>query len=268
MGWKFYFIFTASAIIIIISLGHLIKKGKLRLCFNTLDIIVLAFYLYTFIRLLFTKYARVDSIEFEIFTFLIILYFICKEFISINLGKGKLNVPVFILLSVFLIAGLIESLIGIFQLYNILPGYVDSYFKVNGTFTSPDHYAGYLSAVIPFSLGTFKFTKKKSTSEIFLKYLGLFTCLASLFILPVLRERSSFVAVALGIIFIYLYSPKVKEVFKKITKSVLKKVVLIISIILFLFISARILYNMRPVSVEGRMLIWKITGNMIKEHPL
>jgi O-antigen polymerase len=267
-GWKFYFIFISSVITIIGLKSILFKKEKLKLKLNILDIFIILYFVYVFIRLIFTKYAHVESTHFEIFTLFIAIYFIWKVFFSSNFEQDKINTPVLILLSGFLITGFVESLVGILQLYNILPGYVNSYFKVNGTFTSPDHYAGYLSALIPFSFGIFKFTQRSSRSKIFLKYLSLITFLTSLFILPVVRERSSFLAVIAAIIFIYLYDPKIKKLFISFTDLFWKKIILGLIAVFLLFVSAKIMYNYRPVSVNGRLLIWKISGKMIEEHPV
>ncbi len=267
-GWKFYFIFISSVITIIGLMGILFRKDKRKFKLNILDIFIILYFVYVFIRLMFTKYAHLESMHFEIFTLLIAIYFIWNVFFSLNFEQNKINTPVLILLSGFLITGFIESLIGILQLYNILPGYVNSYFKVNGTFTSPDHYAGYLSALIPFSFGIFKFTQRSSRSKIFLKYLSLITFLISLFILPVVRERSSFIAVIAAIIFIYLYDPKIKKLFISFTDLFWKKIILGLIAVFLLFVSAKIMYNYRPVSVDGRLLIWKISGNMIEDHPV
>jgi len=205
------------------------------------------------------------------------LYFLWKEYFrngirvnddGTNSESERISVPVIIIVSVFLISGLLESFIGIAQLYNLLPGYINSYFKVNGTFVNPDNYSGYLSTLLPFAFGVYKYIVPNSKRNLFIKYLSLITFLAVLYILPVLHERASIIASAIGIVFIFSFDSKLTSKFKAYANTVIKKAFITVSIIIALLITAKLLYNIRPVSVDGRMLIWKVTGNIIKDHPI
>ena len=298
-AWYFYFTFIAAIIIIVISVYLIIRNSKtytgeekrLKLSFNLIDAFVMLFLAYSFVRLLFTPNELLSNKQFLILLFLTALYFIWKEIIKKGLERKNnsghtdeltISYPVLIIISAFLISGLIESLMGILQLYNFLPGYVNSFFKVNGTFVNPDNFSDYLAAVLPFSFCIYKFLpsankaghmqKQQALTSCwkisFLKYLSLITFLASLFILPVLKERASIVACAVAIIFIFFYDAKVRDKVKLFTDTLLKKVVIILSIIILVFIAAKALYNIRPVSIEGRLLIWKVTGNIIRDHPI
>ena len=104
-GWKFYFIFISSVITIIGLMGILFRKDKRKFKLNILDIFIILYFVYVFIRLMFTKYAHLESMHFEIFTLLIAIYFIWNVFFSLNFEQNKINTPVLILLSGFLITG-------------------------------------------------------------------------------------------------------------------------------------------------------------------
>jgi tetratricopeptide (TPR) repeat protein len=157
---------------------------------------------------------------------------------------------------------------GNYELSDFVPGNVYNFFRMNGNFVNRDPYSGYLSTIIPFSFGVYKFLPTDERGKIFLKYLGLVTFLASLFMLPLVNERASLVAVSIAIIFIYLFDVKIRNKYRQYFSTRLRKNILIIIIIFGMFTAAKVLYEMRPVSVQGRFLIWKITGNIIKEHPI
>ena len=266
--WYLYFIITASVIIIFVSTNIIISEGKIyRININVLDSFVLIFLFYSFIRLLFTPDNTLDDKQFIIQLFLTVLYFIWKEFSKINNLDG-ISIPLMILISAFLLSGLVESVIGIFQFYDILPGYVNSYFKVNGTFINPDNYSGYLSTILPFSFGIYKFIHADSWKLRILKYMGLVVFLATIYILPLLLERASLIACATGILFIYLCDKKIQNKIKSNINTGYKKGVTVFFLLAILLVGVKIVYSMRSNSVDGRLLIWKITGNMIKDTPV
>ncbi|MFA3782603.1 O-antigen ligase family protein [Melioribacteraceae bacterium 4301-Me] len=273
--WYFYFVVAASIILIIVSvnfiLPHLRKQNKITFpegmdSHNPIDTFIVLFLFYSFLRLLFTPSETLDNKQFTILLFLTILYFIWKEFIKRNLTQERMLVPLVILISAFLLSGLIEAVLGILQLYDVMPGYVNSYFKVNGTFVNPDHYSGYLVSVIPFALGIYKFSEKKNAADKYLGYLALITFLTCIFILPSLKIRSSWIAVVIGVTAVYLFKNEIREKISKLTNSPVKKMSAVLLVVM-LFVSAIIfLYKIKPASADGRLLIWKISSRIIKNN--
>ena len=131
----FYFFITSSliiALISIISIFSYIKKAplKIELEFNLTDILVVSFLFYSFIRLLYSDYQSWDNEQFITFFFLVILYFIWKYVFNEGFKENQYTKSVLILIIAFLSCGALETLTGILQLYDIIPGYVGSYFKV------------------------------------------------------------------------------------------------------------------------------------------
>lgn len=264
----FYFIIIAAfiiALISIISIFSYIKKAplKIELEFNLTDIFVLIFSFYSFISLLYSDYQFWDNKQFITLLFLTILYFIWKYVLNKGYKLNQYTISIFILIIAFLLCGAFEALTGILQLYNVIPGYVGSYFKVNGTFVNPDYFAGYLISIAPFAFGVYNFSGNK-----ILKRLALVTFLLSLYILPSTYIRSSWLAMIGGLIFIGYHKYDIQSKIKILTNSNLKKILLTSSILIFLFLSGFTIHSLKPDSANGRLLIWKVTANMIKENPV
>lgn len=272
-AWYFYFVGIVSVTVMIVSLNFLLSKKEFKISFNSIDLFLLLFLLYSFLRLLFTQNEILSNQQFIILLFLVILYFIWKGFLKKNFTEGRVSIHAIILISAFLISGLLEAVIGILQLYDILPGYVNSYFKVNGTFVNPANFAGYLSSVIPFSFGLYILSSKKVRYR-WIKHLSLTVFLVSLFILPVLRQRSSWVAVSGGILVIFYYKYKIKNgkdtllKIKNVFNTAAKKTALIFLILFLLSLFSFSLYSLKPNSANGRFLMWKLTTRMIRDNPL
>lgn len=272
-AWYFYFVGIVSITVMIVSLNFLLSKKKFKISFNPIDLFLLLFLLYSFLRLLFTQNEILSNQQFIILLFLVIFYFIWKGFLKKNFTKGRVSIPAIILISAFLMSGLLEAVIGILQLYDVLPGYVNSYFKVNGTFVNPANFAGYLSSVIPFSFGMY-ILSSKNVRYGWIKHLSLAVFLSSLFILPVLRQRSSWVAVSGGILVIFYYKYKIKNgkdtllKIKNVFNTAAKKTALIFLILFLLSLFSFSLYSLKPNSANGRFLMWKLTTRMIRDNPL
>ena len=264
----FYFFITSSliiALISIISIFSYIKKAplKIELEFNLTDILVVSFLFYSFIRLLYSDYQSWDNEQFITFFFLVILYFIWKYVFNEGFKENQYTKSVLILIIAFLSCGALEALTGILQLYDIIPGYVGSYFKVNGTFVNPDYFAGYLISVAPFAFGVYNFSVNK-----ILKHIALVTFLLSIFILPSIYIRSSWLALFGGLIYILYYRYSIKSKLQVIFNSNFKKIILAASIFIIIFLSAFSLHSLKPDSANGRLLIWKISGMMIKDNSI
>jgi len=282
--WYFYFFAVASVILIIVFISLISFKSERReisrkVWLNLVDLFVILFLVYSFFRLLITENETLNNSQFLTLLYLTLLYFVWKLFLENNLVKqNKTILPVLILLFFFLLSGLIEAFLGLLQLYNIIPGYIGSYFKVNGTFVNPDHLAGYLASVIPFSFGIYKYSAITLSNEksflgekkaiIFLKYLALITFLTSLFILPSLKIRSSWLAVIAGIALVYFTQHSIKERINKSLNNFIKKGIAILLVVILAISIIIILYQLKPASADGRLLIWKITGKIINENPI
>lgn len=142
--------------------------------------------------------------------------------------------------------------------------YISSYIK----FENINHFSGYIFSTLPFAFGIYFFNRNnkaildKSLKYLALIYLGLF-----LLILPYTKTRGDWLAGAVGLICILGYQYKwtivIREKFDSVFKKVSAAAIVFLATVLVIFG----LYSIRPSSAEGRLLIWKITTNMIAENP-
>jgi len=235
---------------------------------NWLDVSILAFWGYTCLRLAFTPYVTFDNKRFIVLTLLTLLYFVFKWVVQKNDQKKEWTVERKIVISGFLLGGLLQSLFCMLQLYDVNPWYASNHFKVVGTFGNPDAVAGYLATVIPFAFGVWQLTAKPEVEVRWIRMLGMMTFLAGVFVLPATLIRGAWLAVAAGTGFCLFYKYrlwfKLREVFTTKWRRVGG------AFIALLLVSAVMigLYRLKPDSAYGRLLIWKITSEMIAQFPL
>lgn len=263
----FYFYAVNTLLLLSIAFYLVFKKKSITITLSLLDILILIFLAYNFLRLLTTDYSAIQDDYFVWLVLLTILYFVWKYFITFDVND-KLNKSAIILFTVFILSGLLQAFYGIMQLYGISPGIVSSQFKVIGTLGNPDYFAGYLVSVAPCALGIFLLSKNKKIFTKFFTIIALISFLGCIFILPSTLSRSAWLACSAGIAFIlwqkYHFTDKVKIIFN--TKIKMVSVVLM-SLIFSLVIIAG-LYQIKPESAFGRILLWKVTLNMIEENPI
>ncbi|HUF61986.1 MAG TPA: O-antigen ligase family protein, partial [Verrucomicrobiales bacterium] len=113
--------------------------------------------------------ARLDAV--------IVLGALCAYAVTVAAG-GKGGWRLWIGLLVVL--GVIQGVIGLYQFlrepsFHILPGFIRTYAekRASGFYNNPNHFAGFLEAVIPFAFGIAFFTKVGRGWRIVLFYLGL-----------------------------------------------------------------------------------------------
>ena len=150
----FYFYGICVIILFLVVINLLIRNYSIKISFNILDISLVAFYLYNLVRLVFTVEVPFYNTRIIQFTLLILLYFIFKNYFK-NFRLDKITNAFFILIA-FLVAGLLQAIIGLFQAHNLF-GYYSGYFLAFGTFGNPAPYTGFIISVLPFSLGLYLF---------------------------------------------------------------------------------------------------------------
>jgi len=170
-------------------------------------------------------------------------------------------------ISIFIFSCLIQSLIGIFQVYSLF-GFSSGYYPITGTFANPNHFSGYIVSMLPFTIGIYLLGGKEKNRNKTLRITSLIFIISALLALPHAKTRGDWLAgaVGTGIIFINYYDISAKV--KRLLNNALRKTLAIIGTIIILFSLLYALYCIRPASAEGRLLIWKITTGMISENPL
>lgn len=145
------------------------------------------------------------------------------------------------------VAGIMQALYGLLQLYNILPSH--SQFRLTGTFFNLGAYAAFiaLSAIVSLVL-IFYFKEKR------LILIPQLNIALAIIILPITQNRAAWIAIILAAVFLYA----------RFKKRYLLYGLLIITGMLVIAGG----YYLKKDSADGRVLIWKVTSQMIGEHPV
>jgi len=165
---QIWFYGAMALLILIFGIDLLFRWKNVPFSLNIIDIALLAFYTYFFIRAAFTPYTPlVYNTRFLNYTLLLIFYFIVKYVNSGSMSNKKVGNLIInneleqkqiissteILILVLMITGLVQAVWGLLQLYGVTKSF-HSGFKITGTFFNPAPYALYLAAIFPLALGT------------------------------------------------------------------------------------------------------------------
>ena len=174
----------------------------------------------------------------------------------------------------FICTGLIESAIGLAQLYGWL---VSNHhlFRTTGTFFNPGPYSGYVAMIVPMALyyvisdrKVLKFKYSRRLFPFIIRWIiASLTVATSFLILPALMSRTAWLAGLTGsflVIFVSVFNlNKCKKHFKKHKKKVF---VVLCSFVVCLFISFIGMYYLKKDSADGRALMWKISLSTIPKN--
>ncbi|WP_186452653.1 O-antigen ligase family protein [Chitinophaga polysaccharea] len=169
--------------------------------------------------------------------------------------------------------GVLQALSGILQLLSIMDSR-NTYFPMTGNFFNPGGYAGYLAlvAVVSFGLYLHRNTLQISEGESrrvnrFVAWLMMWLPLTALvgcaIVLPCLRSRSAFLALAAGIGGVWwLYRNRNNH---KSAAWPLKRIVMAAVLLAGLGYA---FYLLKRHSADGRMLIYQVSATLVQEHPV
>ncbi len=193
-------------------------------------------------------------------------FFFVGEGIINNTLKNKQFDLLFIPSVIITLVAATEAVFGLLQLYGKFHVY-HSLYKISGTFFNPAPYAGFLLASMPFALFLTSI-KKKNLIHHFCYWLGSISVLLIIIVIPSTRSRAGylgFIAVITVWVF-YRYKPLIY--LKKIINSKRKKIFAFTTIFFVISMAFTGLYLFKKDSADGRLLIWKIAIQTIKEKPL
>jgi O-antigen ligase len=261
----FWFYGVVATISIVIFFYSILEKKSYRVSLQ--DFFIL---LFCSICLIVTWFNNESLCNKQVILLLLFpLYFSFRYILQNNIKTRNL------MLVFLLITGLLEALWGIFQLYGLSRSY-NSLYSITGSFFNPGPYGGYLALVVPVAL-YFIFSDYRAYNKCNIRYLpfylrsGLSTItLASIvIILPSTMSRAAWIATLIGCIYVigehYRRKRKSQEYLNKIKWLITGKR----KYILFFIASILIIgvYYLKKDSADGRLLIWKVSIQIIKKHP-
>ena len=156
-----------------------------------------------------------------------------------------------VLVWLLLVAGTVEAVWGLFQMYGYVPS-GHSLYALTGSFYNPGPYSGFLAICLPLAL--YEWLK----GERILKYLALVALVLMLIVLPSGMSRSAWLAtlVASGYVLAVHHRGKLNRY---------KKVLVLGG--LFLTVSAIGAYHWKKDSADGRLLMWKVAAQAVMVRP-
>ena len=194
---------------------------------------------------------------------LVVLWFLLRFILT-----GWPQLQLFFLAVVVAIGG-IEAVSGMRQLHGF-EGSNHSLFKLTGDFYNPGPYSGYLAIVLPVCLWMILEwgKEKRAHSRASLRYLGWIGLLAIIVVLPAGMSRTAWIAAAVSCGWVYW----VQQIGWEKTKRYMngnRALTIVSSILILISIAGALagIYLLKKDSANGRLLLWKVTGQAIREQP-
>ena len=177
--------------------------------------------------------------------------------LRMNRFGGKIKVLTTVLTWLLILAGAIETVWGLCQVY----GYTSSnhsLYALTGSFYNPGPYSGFLAMCLPVCLHEW-LKRGKSIGG----YIALVVLLLMLCVLPAGMSRSAWIAAAVASAYIGWMHYK-----KKIMAGIRKHKALTVGAFIALSFVLGGAYLLKKDSADGRLLMWKVAVQAIQEKPL
>ncbi len=212
-----------------------------------------------------------------------------------------------LLFMALMLGGGIQAVYGNLQLWGFYPSH-HSLFKMSGSFFNPGPYAGYLAGVFPAVLGFYLFKlnplsehckitigdELKQKQKAFLSsrivssfirggkraegqmqkkqdWTGVITIPALILIvlvLPASRSRAAWLAAIISAVVLLLFKYPVSGWFRKHLNTPFKRVIVLLPAVVLAGACLSGLYFFKKGSADGRTVVWKVSLNLIGDHPL
>jgi O-antigen ligase len=259
-----------------------------QILFTKIDLLVLLFAVWHIINELITSvnYTPLNQVVFNLFLWGLVYMFV---------GQQSKN-PLFVwgVAIVWMVVVLLQSGLGLMQLYGLENSY-HGLFNITGTFHNPGPFSGFVVSGLPIALGVIGFTEVNGggTEEhrgVCFKWLKLnipysaiirrlilalawVTLAAILLVLPPAQSRAAWIAGIAGSLFVLASHPSLlsfKDTIKKKFLTIKNPLRVLVLTVIFLSITTAGfgLYVMKKGSADGRMLIWQVTSQLIKQSPI
>lgn len=155
------------------------------------------------------------------------------------------------------IVGVLQGIYGVLQYLGIYPSNHNA-FNVTGSFNNPAGFMGVLALLFP--IGVYWCIKAKGLEQ----RLVFFSLGLILFSIILAGSRTGIIAVVIPSIVIIIIE---FHLVSKIKRFISPKLIILFTLILLLG-GLLIMYKLRVDSANGRLLVWKVSTDMIKDKPL
>lgn len=268
-GKYFWFYFSIELAGFSVLISYIIKHENTR--FTILDLLILTFCI---VNLSVSYYHNHEvNNKSALLTLLTVLYFYFKLFFA------QYRWTVYPLTLFFIFTGLIEAVWGLMQLYSLTSSQ-HNLFKTTGSFFNPGPYAGYLALVMPYAfyylLNDYRCFKAKFHKKYLPFYfrwaLSALTVLVIILILPATWSRGAWIAslcACLLVTYFYIFNKKKVryKMFAYYGRHKKRVIITLLFVSLILLTVFAGVYFLKKESADGRLLVWKISLQVLNEHP-
>ena len=184
------------------------------------------------------------------------LLFIMFVSVCVLIKKGKVRIPIDTILKTVFVSGVLESIYALAQFFKILPTY-NRYYAYTGSFDNPAVFAMLLSVCIPIAV---YYANNKTISR--KERIIWWTCATGMLVFIGFSEsRTGLISAIISSAIVLLSASD------KLRKKLLncKAVLILLPLIVVLVF---LLYRFKVDSANGRLLMWRVSMEMIKERPI
>lgn len=260
---RYFIIVLGSVLILVFSINLIFRKKALNIRITIIDLVLFLLLFYIGIRLLFMPFAK-GSIPYY-------LILIALTVFLVVLKKMFLQVPklLLLLILVFLCIGAFEGVYGLLQQAELVGYNGFKFFKVVGSFGNSTPYSIYLVSILIFSFGFFlHFKSLNDNLKIAFRYFALTTAIIIAAALAFTGCRTSWVAAIIGVLIVSWPLIRLNKTVKYLLGSSKKKFLSLVFLSTIAISTAVFLYNFKPQSANGRLLVYEISLAMIKDKPM
>jgi O-antigen polymerase len=260
---RHYFAISLGSSLILFFSGNLIfRKKDLRICITPIGFSIFIILFYVGLRLLCMPLIK-GYLKYYILLIILVVFVIATKKLIFQVPKTILFLA-FILLSL----GAFEGIYGLLQQGKFLDYSIFNYFQVDGSFDSPTPYSNYLVPILVFGFGFFLYFKPNSILQTALLYFALATTIIIALVLVFTDSRTSWIAGIGGIIIVSYPLLKGNYIFKLFLSRTKHKFVLFTLLSIIIIGVAIFLYQYKPQSANGRLLVYEVSLSMIKDKPV
>lgn len=258
---KYFWTILISFILILLMIAGLKKQGLTRA-----DWLVIVFAFYIFAQAFLSGVWPADNRKLDYFFIAILTYFGIKQ---LSVAKN-LQAVLSLLITIFATT-IVTIVYGILQKIHLIAP-LNSGFEVTGTFFQPAAFAGFLAAVFPLAFYTWYITRKSNiggNARLLVSTARITSATSAsliILILPSVQSRSSFVALAAGLIFLLCSISEFRDFAGRLMEKRRGWKLLVISGSILIVLIAG--YRMRTGSAKGRLLVWKISEKTVISQPV
>lgn len=224
----------------------MVAVAKQEAVVSQLDIFVVVYLLYGVINVAFIHTVAIDQML--IFQWMAMLggYILSRNINNKTIIAAGLSA-----------SGVIQAVLAYLQYC----GYLESnhrYFDVTGAFGNPGQLGGYLAVCFVVAVGLLAHGRRRSKTVVALRVVATAVIGGALFLTD---SRAGWIAAAIGATYCaYVCFPKIKGLWAYWQVKTIVVMVVVVAVVA--------LYTYKKDSADGRVLIWRVTADMIKDAPL